>query len=536
MKKVEAVFLQPQAEGKWFMHDLSDGEVVLVDSPMSLELIKAIAPVVRVAFIENAYHTLASHSMFDLEGRDDVRFDVMNDMLPLVIMQDPPTICSYAFGTDVVIILDPANYGLSIDDVMPAQQLMAYRKLLNCHYWPSTAVAAAAQTLFRSVAFSDNLQTYQTLPGDSLIKSVPMGGNCGAGFYGQCPGNAYHHYDIQGAYLGAADAALPLKLLEAQDTDVLLTDMRDRCAKVTIETSYPSYPYRPSLEYTQGRKLTIYPTGTFTTVLCGDELQLATDSGHVKQVHRWERWACEPYLSRYVASMRQSIANAHPSIRSAVKTTALAGLGWFARKVKTWELADRIPPYPGYCGDYFRLETDGVRRYRCVAGQSMRESVGDYHIDAMPQTWAWIASSVRARLAGVLRHLGRHVMYWDTDSVITDSRGAAIMERRPDYGQPGGWVKKGTARTMHVWGYRRYSFGNQISIGLPIDARDEPGGRYVWESPETWDEAMGHRHYPDGRIVQRGKRLRGTYDHGRVCEDGRILPWEILPGDKLSQE
>lgn len=118
-------------------------------------------------------------------------------------------------------------------------------------------------------------------------------------------------------------------------------------------------------------------------------------------------------------------------------------------------------------------------------------------------------------------------MYWDTDSVIVDSRGSALMEGRTDYNVPDGWKKKGTAPTMHVWGYRRYSFGDQIRIGLPVSARDEPGGRMVWESPETWDEAMGHRHMPDGTIVQRHARIRGTYDHGRICEDGKIVPWQI---------
>lgn len=527
MAKIEAVYLAPQDNGRWTVYDLEDGAEIERDAPMGISLIRVLAGRVRIAFIDSAYHVLASNGMFNLAGHDGIAYKCMDDGIPLVIMVDPPTIACYMVGKESLAIMDPANYGIVIDERIPVQQMIAYRKAIGFRFWPFTAVAAANSGSMPHAHYPSDLQTWSTIPEDSLIPLTPMGGNCGASFMGKCPGNAFHLYDIQGAYLAAARHMLPAELMRVHYSNDIDGQMWDRIAHVTVKTPCPMYPYRPANEIEGARKLTYYPIGEFDTILCGQELQMAADANHIAKVHRWEKWACEPFLETYSISMTRRIATCHPSIRSAVKTTALAGLGWFARKARPWEYSGQTPPTPGYCGDFFKLEESGVVRYRSFNGHCMREGEPEYHLDSSPQVWAWIAAAVRARLADVLRNLGKHVFYWDTDSVIVDSRGASIMEARQDFNVPGGWRKKGSASTMHVWGYRRYSFGESISIGLPVSSRDEAGGRFVWQSPETFDEAMGNRHFPDGTIVHRSARLRGTYQHGKICEDGRIVPFEI---------
>jgi hypothetical protein len=527
MEKIESVYLQPQNNGKWSVINVGDGQVIDTDVSMGINLIRSLASRVKSVFVEHAYHILACHGMLDLRQEVGIRYATMDDNLPLVIMQDPPTIACYLVGSNAITVVDPANYGMIMSNEFPVQQLTAYRSLLSCPYMPSTAVSMAKWLLEQRCDVPVELQTHGEKYSGPPISSMPMGGRCGAAYYGRCPGNAFHHYDIQGAYLGAAMLSMPIRCLGSSDSEKLPERAYECVASVTIMTDLPLYPYRPANDDTRSRRLTYYPEGSFRTVLCGKELYSALSNGHVAKVHGWSLWQCGPWLRPYAADMIINVARCHPSIRSAVKTTALAGLGWFARKVKIWEESESVPPHPDYCGDYYRLEDDGVRRYRAISGSVMRECVGGYHAASAPQVWAWIASAVRDRLSGVLRELGRHAMYWDTDSVITNSRGAAIMERRHDFGIPGGWQKKGNARTMHVWGYRRYSFGDELHIGLPVSAQDEAGGRAIWESPETWDEAMGNRHYPDGSLVTRSARIRGTYDHGRICEDGRIVPWHI---------
>lgn len=527
MAKIEAVYLVPQGDGKWFAYSLDDGEMINHGITISLDLLKVLAPCVRVVFIENAYHVLACHGMFNVGKNSGIDYVPMDDGLPLVIMQDPPTIIAYKVGDDHISVMDPGNYGIVVDEQFPVQQLLAFRRQLRLKYWSGTASGTATACRLQVSSDPKTLQPFAMLPEKSLVESAFLGGNCGAGYYGQCPGNAFHYYDLQGAYLVSAEQLLPVRMLESGVGLPPIQLSADCMAEVTIKTDFPHYPYRPSLEVTNGRKLTYYPTGMFRTVLCGMELDEAVSRNHIVDVHRWELWERQLFLRPYSHLMQTMIATCHPFIRSAVKTIALAGLGWFGRKVKTWEVTNQSAPDREYCGDFFKLEENGVQRYRRVGNTVMRETVGGFHMDSSPQVWAWIASFVRWRLSLVLRHLAGHALYWDTDSVITDSRGAAIMEHMPDFDIRGGWKKKGTARSMHVWGYRRYSFGDVLSIGLPVSARDEPGGRYVWESPETWDEAMANRHYPDGTVVSRGGRIRGTYTHGRIEESGKIVPWHI---------
>lgn len=530
MNKKEAIYCMPKDDGKWLIFDLSTGNLVADNEFLDMEFFRCCADDYRTIFIPEAYQVLATSGLLDLRGHKNVDYIRLADDFPFVIMQDPPTMCGYRFSTGTILVLDPANYGIRTDVKSPVQQLMHYRHVLGLNEWPTCAASAACQSGMNAAAIDVRPQEWQHVLERGLLSAAPMGGNCGAGWYGVCPGNAFHHYDLEGAYLSAAESFLPTRVIDEGDGNFPYNISYDIVADVDVETDTPSYPYRPSTEFSDGRRLTIYPVGRFRTVLCGEELRDAMARHRVMKVHRWQRWSTTDFLGQYSRIMRSIIRSCHPSVRPAVKTTALAGLGWLARKEKRWVVSTQNPPKHDFCGDFYVLDVCGVVKYRVVAGTVCREVNGGYHCEASPQVWAWIAAQVRSRLANVLRLLGKHALYWDTDSVITNSVGAKIMESLPDFDVAGGWRKKGVASKLIVSGYRRYVFGDQLHVGLPESSRDEAGGRYVWESPETWDEAMGQRKMPDGTIVTRAMRIKGKYDHGRICDDGRILPWSIHAG------
>lgn len=527
MERKNLLVLMPTTCDAFAVGDPVTGETMpdLID--LNYASIRRLAAITRNVVMADCYQSLASRNLLKENEKEGILFADASDGIPLVICQDPPTIVVYRNGTNGVCFLDAENYGLNLQCGLELQQLKSFAFLFGTPIWMLTAATTASQYASLHRLYSNEPQRYHELPEGSLIHKAHMGGRCGASRYGPVAGNCFKLYDLSGAYLCAATDRLPVTLLECGNGQPRDDDYWNMIADVTVRTDFPRYPYKPSADLECGRQLTIYPAGTFRTILCGRELECAARYGEIVQWHAYEHWQTAAFMANYSHRFSNLIAACDAGVRSAVKTVSLAGIGYHARKQRKWEVVDVDPPHSCFVGDFFRSDEEGLKRYRRVAGITMREAAGSYHDNSSPHVWAWIAASVRTRLADVIQYLGRRAFYWDTDSVITDAVGARLMEARHDFNKRGGWQMRASANNLTIWGYRRYVLGDLISIGIAHGAMEVAGGKYLWESPETWDEAMTVRRYPDGRMVERSARVRGTYDHGIVNEDGSISPYMI---------
>ncbi len=356
------------------------------------------------------------------------------------------------------------------------------------------------------------------------------GGRAEAFYLGSCIDTVWY-LDIRNCYAHCCTrAAVPVRLRRQLSTDGRAPSGGTKScsawtATVTIKTDVPLYPYRCG-------ELTIWPIGRFTTTLCGPELSLANERGHIVAWHEAYEYDCEYALRDYALALYDARCLSDnlcdKEISDACKMMLNCLVGRLAQRDTNWHAARDID-CDVLWGEYDRLDENGMLcRYRSLGGRIQRLVDNGYMPDAMPAMAGWITSAARVYLAALLECAGwENTVYVDTD---------ALMVRRAGYDRlmDGGYIRDSTigylgrrwrSSSLVINGIKHYVHdGIPVCAGVPEGAYNELLGSAMYRHQRLPTEDLRSRQRPESDTVLRSIILSDRYSHGVVLPDGAIRP------------
>jgi hypothetical protein len=314
-------------------------------------------------------------------------------------------------------------------------------------------------------------------------------GRAEAWYHGKPPGGPFTDYDMHMSYCRiAAECLLPTKLWDhdkspSRSVHQFGLDHWRTLARVRVHTDVPVVPVRNG-----GR--TIWPVGTFDTVLWDCELRLLREYGGSYDVHEQWRYSRKPCLKEWAEWSIMMCGTSEPAItgvqKAWVKHQSRALIGRMGLRVSTWEqYCDNWMPYTGisFLSEHGSAE---MTRLMHVGSQVFRESGKDEAQQSCPQITSWVMAESRCRLWRAADAAGfANVVHVDTDSLIVNAIGARQLDAAIAAGLPGGWRPKDHWRRLDVTGPRHYSSPTTRQLpGVPRTAVETRPG--TWEG-ERWD-------------------------------------------------
>lgn len=309
-----------------------------------------------------------------------------------------------------------------------------------------------------------------------LERQAMWTGRCEAWRHGKLTGGPFVEYDMQAAYCTiAAECEVPTvaRRVVSQPSTQRLTRLLQQyaiLAECTVTTDVPVVPTR------MGDR-TVWPVGTFRTVLWDPELQLALDYASKVQVDRiwlYERGPALQDFARWVLDGMQGQTQVYGLVPQRVlKHWSRCLVGRMGLRFRAWEKFGWQHPPDLRLVTYVDIE-EGTSTDMLIAGNDrlilsdMMEST-----ESLPQVPAWIMSECRARLwrAMVTYGLDR-ITYVDTDSMILNME-SGYYTPVPGYAlEANGWTVKGTYKSMTIHGPRNLVCETDRRVsGLPLTAR-----------------------------------------------------------------
>lgn len=483
------------------------------------------------------------------DGR--ITLDLTSDCF---VAADTPTIITCKIpGTSrkgKAVWADLGNLGIAKEDYgitdsraeLPAAKMaiLAYRRMCRKHNLGKPCLTAASQAW---QVFTDRYE----MPQHSSAAIIPLeeaayfGGYCGCRRLGEI-NEPLWHLDISSMYTAIGlNTLFPVRYEGFSEREPVPDASKNllEIADVTLTTNQPFYPARESVKLNglarpqascYGERV-IYPVGTFRTVLCSPELDIARSFGHVKKRHRSQYYKAAPLMNQWsewaLKARKEVLADAYLGVLGKCFKSIINSLpGKWCQHDSLWV---NYPPYNGHVSEWHkefaRNPVTGVMTmFRTIAGQCQFLDKSELNEKCSPAVAAFWTSYGRALRLGIEQLLGADdLLYSDTDSFIVTKNGLDILGGKPGIStiaEPGRLRIVGMADTAHFYGIRKYSFG----------------GEWHWAgvNPEE-EESLGlEQQMHHGRVGIASQTVRrfdspgwDKYKHGTVTEDGIVRPFVI---------
>jgi hypothetical protein len=247
-------------------------------------------------------------------------------------------------------------------------------------------------------------------------------GRCEAWRHGEIDGPLYE-YDMNLAYCRiAATHPLPVHyrgehgLVGYEQFKAMLTEGYAVLAEVDVhDIDIPVVPARV------GERM-IWPVGEFSTVLWDPEVCLLGEYAAFTIKRCWTYYtgpALKPMAEWIISGLGSSDTPA--PIRLLLKHWARALIGRMALRYRRWEPYGTAPDLN--CLLWIDRDEDGEPVENLQVGSELFELAGLEETEtSVPQITGWVMSQCRAQLWRLAQEAGvEHVIYMDTDSVLTDT-------------------------------------------------------------------------------------------------------------------
>ena len=507
------------------------------------------------------------------------------------VLERPPTIinCRLAGTNKTLKIMDPQNFGIrGWDDMIPyyvphtngadlcdsfsddpgwqrVQHIFALESwlnsflgLLDSHDLGSIQNTSASQAMhsFRHRFMATPIVIHGNEPAIKLERQAYHGGRCEAYMLGQigqpntlfpvdetvsvepkvfhAPSKIYH-LDVSSMYLALTSNAIVPTMLEGYyQGDFLQTEpvsIPRRCviADIDIDTKEPIYP-----------KLTddglCFPVGKFRTQLCGPELDVAVEKGHVSKVYSMAVYAGEKAFeiwSRMWCEVKdRAKRSGNRAVERMAKSIGVSLFGKFGQQNWSWVTVDTMHavfPYEQWIGRH--PKTNEICHWRSFVWEVQYQGNKEEHYHSFPGLAAWVTSLGRICLWQLMVAAGRrNVYYVDTDSLWTNEEGYNNLKKLLliGDGSPGMLRLVETVSSLYIWGIKHYRADNRIvCAGLSSKATSNEFGLATWEEQESMKAAMWLRRPAEGNLVKRTMEINSDYRLGKVTKEGRIEPLHI---------
>jgi len=349
--------------------------------------------------------------------------------------------------------------------------------------------------------------------------------------HGELTGDTWTEIDMRNAYCQiGADCELPLKL-KYHHGRIGLRQYRDLnsrfavLARVRVRTAVPILPCRH-----EGR--TIWPTGTFESLLWDAEINTALEGG--ADIVFLEVWVYTraPILRRYsqwvLSSLSHNGQDIPPNVRTWIKHCSRALIGRISLRTARWDyFGDNPEGITGITWEH-DTRTGESRRMMHAGDRTLIESERVEGRDSCPQITSYIMSVCRVRLWHAMVAAGlENVAHVDTDSLIVNREGLRRLTQDWSGWDGERWQAKGSWRVLAVRGPRNWR-GDKVRkvAGVPVKAKEVSPNVFHGEKWQSVAKALANRD-PGHVVITEHTWHMTTPDHRRHDDPGN--PSHTIP-------
>lgn len=368
----------------------------------------------------------------------------------------------------------------------------------------------------------------------ALERAAYFGGRVECYRIGELPTQTYYMLDVNSLYPYIMQtSSFPIKyagilVRPTVNRVASLTGQYVVCAEVRVKTAKPLVPYRTKQDL-------LWPTGTFDTVLIGEELVEALRQGIVKRVATATYYEHAPIFADYVKELYQKrldfAAQDNPAFAYFCKTLLNSLYGKFGQRARGWVklgtcAPDRI--------EFTRWLDTGGQSYSVRYLGGVVEALLDMgnSRNSFVAIAACVTAAARMHLWRLMQTVpAQHLYYVDTDSLLVDQIGMnALAPHMSDSGELGKLKLEKVADRVEIRGPKSYTFGDTVKEkGVPQDATQVGPNAFEYLQ---WQRINGAVHEGvSGEVRQRKvvKLLARHYKKGHVTYEGWVEPYELSP-------
>lgn len=466
------------------------------------------------------------------------------DFAGFYITSDPPTVFCIQFASSrkVAVLVDRANFDLPAPNASLSSQAKCLHisgSMLSYIDCIKSASVGTIRTTIASQSFHGWRKSYMHVPvlvhGESEVTELER--RCLYSGRNECyrMGTVYgpiHHLDYTSMYPALAmEHRSPTRLVSYKDHDAHgICDLVDRgylcAANVVVSSRMNCTPMRQD-------GLTLFPTGKYSTSLCGDELVYALVFAGAKPMGKVAVYETDDIFSEWSKSLlelRDSAKSHGDSVSAAIyKRLANSLFGKFAQRSYSWHNHHETCPPAPWCQWVGNRPTDGkLCRWRSVGWLASYEQKPEEHRQSCPIITAALYGSARVKLWRAMKIAGGdNIIYTDTDSLWVNGAGMSSLKRCGEVqeGMPGRLSLKETVPWMRLYGLKHYETPTRrVHAGVPEGAKHISGWTWEYDVADNVGSACANDEGPRVRRVNRTFHHSGLYRHGVVSEDGRVSP------------
>lgn len=477
-----------------------------------------------------------------LGGEEIARIHQVNS--GYLVLEDPPNIlrCRLYNSCHLATWVDVRNYGIdNVDGCEPgadtAEWIATFMSRI-CHLCRQHNLSALkatsgsqAMSAWRHNFLTEKVYVHCDTRAEQIESAAYCGGRCEASRIGVVSGPVYH-VDFRSCYgWVCVEHRLPTALSTVCDgasatCRQAIGDHSSTVATVVLTTDEPAYPVKRD-------GLVIYPVGTFTTTLCGPELEDAFAHGRVIKVVEYARYRMGTPLQAYALELyKMRVAEENhgfPGAATWIKRMLVGLPGKLGQRNHRWVDCPDVMPQTLYGEWYGEGEGTDVIRYRSIGGIVQRDCIDGYAADSVPAIAAFVTSYGRIRLLGAIRTAGReNVHYVDTDSLFVNKEGMRRLLESEYMASKGlgSLTLRGVYNAMDIRGVKYYVTDGKVTCsglakGNIVDKGD--GLHYTRMLTATEQSRRGYK--PESVVVEGTYARLGEYHQGVVCVDGTVKPF-----------
>jgi len=322
-------------------------------------------------------------------------------------------------------------------------------------------------------------------------------------------------------------------------------------ARVRVHCEQPIYPVRItkhfrstgdtiSLEPHDNSKtndeITIFPTGQFDTVLCGDELRFAIDEGHILKIYEANEYQCQPILSDWMYAQYAERCNADKladkPLGQLCKILMNSLIGKWGSMSQRWNDRPDIPAATRYgTMVVHNCSSNATLTLRFIAGHTQSMGERKEIFNAMPEIPAFVCSAGRQYLWLLMNSAGlNNVIFCNTDGFVVTGDGMnRLYDMRLIGNDDWGCLRViASSGNITVYSPTHYWWGNsEVFAGVPKNRLVTVSGEmYSWSNDHIPDDPSVSVPFTF-KVRLLSHQPRSKYIGRRIKDDGFTTPWSI---------
>lgn len=325
--------------------------------------------------------------------------------------------------------------------------------------------------------------------------------------------------DIPTRFVGKAHRVSTADLKRMMQRWIVLAD-------VTVTTDQPIVPARHDGHI-------LWPVGTFETTLWQPEIELLLASGAQVTVSRVWLYQGAPALQSWATWMLDTLHGrggiTYPWQGILLKHWSRALIGRFATQYQNWELFGWDDKATVAAGRMHDTDTGEDFEFMQV-GREIHVMTGlTESDDSCPQITSYVMSVARAKLWSASQSVGlENVLYMDTDSIVVNMAGNAILRRLIESGRFGGLRLKGRHLGYEIYGPRSAIIGDSAKFaGIPRNAHRISDDKWRGEVWTQFERALRIGEHDKVSITPRSFTVRWNERRRARSYNSRTVPYRL---------